>query len=57
MRTAYITYKSSLFFAFVFFFLDVDVRFISQCELTNNGLVTKRNDKDNILVTVSVLPW
>ena len=32
----YITYKSSQFFDFVFFFLDVLVRFSSQCELTNN---------------------
>ena len=53
------------FFAFVFFFLDVDIRFISQCELTNSWFSNKTQwsdilyERHDILVTtwVSVLPW
>ena len=35
MRTEPHNLQSSQFFAFVFYFLDVHVRFISQSELTN----------------------
>ena len=38
----YISYKSSPYFASVFFFLDVHIRFSSQCELTNNWSNNKK---------------
>ena len=53
----YITYKSSQFFAFVFFFLDVHVRFSSQCELTNNWSNNNKQWSDFLYNLINLKIW